>query len=53
MTPQRVKSKLETVEMKTKLLNSPRLPSPVSSAKPLVKSNFPLFDSRMFHFMCQ
>lgn len=49
MTAQRVKSKLETVEMKLKLSSVPRLPAPMqnNSVKPVVKSNFPLFDNRM------
>lgn len=47
MTPQRVKSKLETVEMKQKLSTMPRLPLPTSTIKPVPKTNFPLFDSRM------
>lgn len=48
MTAQRVKSKLETVEMKLKLSSVPRLPTPMqNNAKPVVKSNFPLFDNRM------
>lgn len=45
ITPQRIKSKLETVEMKGKLSRAKVLPIP--SAKPVPQQNFPLYDNRM------
>ena len=55
MTAQRVKSKLETVEMKQKLANVVKLPAVNNSPKPVAKTNFPLFDNRMnlFAFCCE